>query len=347
MMNSLLSPKVLASAASGVVPLIEANDGDADLIFGRAGVRSKDLENPTNELELEQFCRLFTEAARQTGNDNFGLHFGSDFEPQRLGVIGYTAISSPTLAAGLRNMETHFPAHQGQSSFGLIRDDDMFWLSYRVNDPKIADRRQDAELSMGMFLNIFRHALGPDWHPLEIRFEHTRPEHHQEHQEVFGAPVQFGRRTNALAFRPVDLDARMPASDPYLYSIVEAFLQSRCELHEDPVNFAESVRNQIKLNLSTTIPTIAEIAQLFGLSDHEFQHELHIHKLSFKSLLKAARQELSLHYLDSHDLPLTEVAILLGYSELSAFSRAFRNWTGMSPQRYRQSHRRPPKPHTV
>jgi AraC-like DNA-binding protein len=139
----------------------------------------------------------------------------------------------------------------------------------------------------------------------------------------------------------------MPTSDPYLYSIVEAFLQSRCELHEDPVNFAESVRNQIKLNLSTTIPTIAEIAQLFGLSDHEFQHELHIHKLSFKSLLKAARQELSLHYLDSHDLPLTEVAILLGYSELSAFSRAFRNWTGMSPQRYRQSHRRSPKPHTV
>ena len=173
------------------------------------------------------------------------------------------------------------------------------------------------------------------------------PEHHQEHQEIFGAPVQFGRRTNALAFRPVDLDTRMPAADPYLYSIVERFLRSRCELHEDPENFAESVRNQIKLNLSTTIPTIAEIAQLFGLSDQKFQHELHAHKLSFKSLLKAAREELSLHYLDNHDLPLTEVAILLGYSELSAFSRAFRNWTGMSPQRYRQSHRRSPKPHTI
>jgi len=347
MMNSSLTPKVLASAASGVIPLIEANHGDPDLIFGRSGIQSTDLENPTNELNLGQFCHLFTEASHQTGNDNFGLHFGSDFEPRRLGAIGYAAISSPTLAAGLRNMEAYFPAHQEQSSFGLIRDDDMLWLSYRINDLQIRDRRHDAELSMGMFLNIFRHALGPDWRPLEIRFEHARPEHHQEHQEIFGAPVQFGRRTNALAFRPVDLDTRMPAADPYLYSIVETFLRSRCELHEDPENFAESVRNQIKLNLSTTIPTIAEIAQLFGLSDQKFQRELHAHKLSFKSLLKAAREELSLHYLDNHDLPLTEVAILLGYSELSAFSRAFRNWTGMSPQRYRQSHRRSPKPHTV
>ena len=346
-MNSSSSPKVLASAASGVIPLIEANRGDADLIFGRSGIRSKDIENPTNELALGQFCRLFTEAAEQTGNSNFGLHFGSDFEPRRLGAIGYAAISSPTLAAGLRNMETYFPAHQGQSSFGLIRDDDMLWLSYRINDPQIEDRRQDAELSMGMFLNVFRHALGPDWRPLEIRFEHAKPESHQEHEALFGAPVQFGRRTNALAFRPADLDIKMPGADPYLYSIVEAFLQSRCDLHEKPETFAESVRNQIKLNLSTTTPTVAQIARLFDLSDDDFQQELNAHKLSFKSLLKSAREELSLHYLDCHDVPLTEVAMLLGYSELSAFSRAFRKWTGMSPQKYRQSHRKSPKPHTV
>ena len=167
-MNSSLTPKVLASAASGVIPLIEANHGDPDLIFGRSGIQSTDLENPTNELNLGQFCHLFTEASHQTGNDNFGLHFGSDFEPRRLGAIGYAAISSPTLAAGLRNMEAYFPAHQEQSSFGLIRDDDMLWLSYRINDLQIRDRRHDAELSMGMFLNIFRHALGPDWCPLEM-----------------------------------------------------------------------------------------------------------------------------------------------------------------------------------
>jgi len=347
MNNINASSKVLASAASGIVPLIIDNQGDADAIFGRTGIHFKDLDNPTNELDLGEFCRLFSEAANQTGNENFGLHFGSDFEPRRLGAIGYAAISSPTLAAALRNMETYFPAHQEQSSFGLIRDNDMFWLSYQINDPRIDSRRQDAELSMGMFLNIFRHALGSNWSPLEIRFEHNRPTNPKEHERIFGAPVLFGRRTNALAFRRSDLDARMPDADPYLFSIVEAFLQSRCQLHANPENFAATVRNQIKLNLSTTVPTIAEIAHLFDLSDTEFQQELNTHRLSFKVLLRAAREELSLHYIDDHDLPLTEVAILLGYSELSAFSRAFRNWTGMSPQRYRRTRRHSPQPHTI
>ncbi len=340
-------PKVLAAAATGVIDMIEANHGDADAIFGCTHLRREDLDSPLQEINLEQLCHLFTEAARQTGNDNFGLHFGAQFEPKKLGVIGYAAISSPTLSVALRNMERYFPAHQGQSSFGLIQDGGMLWLSYHIYDPRIADRRQDAELSIGKFINVFRNALGAQWSPLEVRFEHKEPEYAAEHEQVFGAPVEFGRRTNAIAFRRSDLDACMPDQDPYLFSIIEPFLKSRCQLHDNLESFAAVVRNQIKLNLSTTSPTLSEIARLFGLSETQFQHELHTHGLSFHDLLRAAREELSLHYLNDSDIPLTEIAFLLGYSELSAFSRAFRNWTGMSPQRYRRTHKGIPQPHTT
>lgn len=347
-MNTIAEPsKVLASAATGVVSLIEANGGDVDSIFGTTSIHLDDLDSPITELSLQQFCLLFTEAAKQTGNDNFGLHFGAQFEPKKLGAIGYAAISSPTLSAALRNMEFYFPAHQNQSSFSLIQDSDILWLSYRILDPRIAERRQDAELSMGMFWNIFRRALGCDWSPLEVRFEHTKPSNGAEHEKVFGAPVLFGRRTNAMAFRRCDLDAIMPDQDPYLFSIIEPFLQSRCKLHDNPETFASIVRNQIKLNLSTTTPTIPEIARIFGLSECQFQHELDLHRLSFQDLLRAARQELSLHYINDTEIPLTEVALLLGYSELSAFSRAFRNWTGMSPHRYRRTHKATPRPRTA
>lgn len=339
--------KVLASAATGVADMIEAHRGDVDSIFGSTALTLEDLDSPIHEISLEQFCRLFTEAARQTGNDNFGLHFGAQFEPKKLGAIGYAAISSPTLSAALRNMETYFPAHQEQSSFSLIQDSDILWLSYRIFDPRIINRRQDAELSMGMFWNVFRSALGTEWSPLEVRFEHSEPENGTEHQEVFGAPVLFGRRTNAMAFRRSDLDALMPDQDPYLFSVIEPFLRSRCELHNNPETFASIVRNQIKLNLSTTPPTLADIARLFGLSECKFQRELHSRGLSFQDMLRAARQELSLHYMNDSEMPLTEVALLLGYSELSAFSRAFRKWTGMSPQRYRRTHKNPPQTRTT
>jgi AraC-like DNA-binding protein len=328
---------VLAAAASGVIDKIRSSGGDPDSILGRAHIQTRDLDAPHNELYLTQFCHLFEEAAQQTGNDNFGLQFGDAFKPNQLGALGYAATSSPTLSAALRNMETYFPAHQSKTSFGLLQDSDILWLSYRIFDQQIKKRRQDAELSIGVFCNIFRHCLGEDWAPLEIRFEHGEPDHPSEHERRYNAPVRFGRRTNAIAFRRSDLDARMPSQDPYLFSVIEPFLKSRCQLIADPVDFAETVRNQIMLNLGDNPPTLSEIADILGLSGQSFQRRLKEHGLTYHDLLKAARQDLALHYLKDPDVQLTEVAYLLGYSELSAFSRAFRAWAGMSPQRYRRN----------
>lgn len=329
--------RVLASAADGVVRKIDESGGDVDSIFGRANIRVKDLDSPFNELDLGRFCTLFEQSALQTGNEQFGLEFGSNFQPRQLGAIGYAAISSPTLAAALRNVKTYFPAHQGHSSFELIHSADILRLTYKILDPRIAEKRQDAELSMGMFLNIFRHALGRDWSPLEVWFEHEQTSEKNGHERVFNSSVAFGRSTNALAFRRSDLDALMPDSDPYLYSVIESFLKSRQSLRGNPVDFATLVRSQIKLQLGEVPLTLSEMARILGLSSYEFQRQLTEHGLSFRDLLSAAREELALHLLANDSLPLTEVAAALGYSELSAFSRAFRKWTGMNPQRYRRN----------
>lgn len=328
--------KVLASATTGAAELFARHGGDAERIFRRVGIALDDITDPVHELHLGQYCALFEEAARSVDNDMIGLEFGKRFQPRQLGAIGYAAISSPTLSAALRNMETYFPAHQNQTSFSLIQDSGVLWLSYHILDPRIEKRRQDAELSLGMFCNIFRAALGADWSPLEVRFEHDGPEHARHHTSTFGAPVQFNRRTNAFAFRRRDLDARMPDADPYLFSIIRPFLEQRCQELDKPEDFATIVRDQIKMNLGSTHATPSEVAQVLGLSDHEFRKALRQHGLCFNDLLKAARQELALHYLNDPDMPLTEIAFNLGYSELSAFSRAFRNWAGMSPQRYRR-----------
>ena len=335
--NDLTPPKVLASAADGVEKLIAREHGDVDSIFGSAGVRVDDLDSPINELILSQFCELFEIAARDTGNDNFGLDFGDGFLPKQLGPIGYAAISSPTLSAAITNLIRYFPAHQEKSTLCIIPDKDVLWLSYRIDDPRIVNRRQDAELSLCMFRNIFRTALGEDWQPLEVRFEHDRPENWDQHETIFGAPAKFNRRTNAFAFRRKDLDARMPTQDSYLFAIITPFLESRCRLAENPEDFATMVRNQIKMFLGDKLPTVAEIAHVLGISSENFHRRLKQQGLLFPDLLRAARQELALHYLNDSNLSLTEIAYDLGYSELSAFSRAFRNWTGMSPQRYRRT----------
>jgi AraC-like DNA-binding protein len=329
--------KILTAAASGAADLFRRYRGDVDRIWGRVGIRAHDLDSPVNEINLAQYCGMFEEAARQTGHDNIGLEFGHDFHPRRLGMLGFAALSSATLAAALRNMVAYFPAHQGRTSFGLVQDCGILWLHYRIHDPRIEQRRQDAELSLGMFCNLFWAALGRDWCPLEVRFEHARPAGADEHERRFGAPVKFGRRTNAIAFRRSDLDSRMPDPDPYLFAVVSAFLETRCQPQGDPEVFAARLREQIRLLLRKGLPTQAAVAAQMGMREATFQRRLRANGLTFADVLRAARQELALHYLAQSDLALTEIALNLGYSELSAFSRAFRSWTGMSPQRFRRT----------
>ena len=340
-LDTVLPPaKILASAANGVIDAIQSNNGDIDGIFGRAGIHKDDLDNPFNELNLRQFCQLFEEAAAQTGNDNFGLQFGASYQPKQLGAIGYAAISTPTLAAAIHTLEKYFPAHQGHSSFRVVEDKGVLWLSYRVFDQRVKHLRQDAELSMAVFVNIFRHALGKAWCPLEVCFEHGRPDGAKEHSRCFGAPTEFSRRTNAIAFRRSDLAAPMPSCDPHLFALIEPFLKSRCEWSARSMDFSSIVREQIKLNLVDNDASPKKISEVLGLSKHAFKERLKTNHVTFQDLLRAARQELALHYLKDPDIPLTEVAMCLGYSELSAFSRAFRSWTGFSPRKYRRMSKR-------
>ena len=329
--------KVLAAATQGAADIFLRNGLDPHNTFEKVGLHLESEIDPVAELSLSQYCRLFETASDASGNEHIGLHFGRHFKPKHLGILGYAAISSPTLGAALRNMEVHFPAHQERTSFGMIPDDGILWLSYKIVDERIQERRQDAELSLGMFTNIFRSALGQSWSPLEVRFEHEDNGSRVEHEKTFGAPVVFGRRTNAIAFRREHLDVVMPEHDPYLFSVVEAFLKNRAEsAASSSVDFATIVRTEIQLQLGTRLPSFDEIAVVLGLSNVEFQKQLRSHGLVFPDLLKAARQDLAIHYMNDESIPLTEIAYSLGYSELSAFSRAFKTWTGISPMRYRR-----------
>src|SRR6185312_5117532 len=218
-------PQVLAAAADGIIPMIAALGGDVDRIFGEVRVDIGLLNSPFNELSLAQYCRLFEEAARQTGYDNFGLRFGHGFTPRQLGPLGYMAINSPTMAAGLRALVDYMPAHQQNTTMALRRERDLLYLDYQITDGRISRRRQDSELSLGMFCNIFHHCHGKHWTPLEIHFEHPQPLDGREHETLFGAPVFFAQPTNSIVFPERDLDAPMPDPDSYLFSLLEPFMR--------------------------------------------------------------------------------------------------------------------------
>ena len=329
-------PSVLASAATGLVKFIEREKGDVDRIFGHAGISPEMAGSPTLQLSLSSYCRLFEESARLTRNNNFGLWFGNSFEPRDLGLWGYAALSAPTLGAALDTLVDLFPLHQQSSSMGLVASNDgLVRLEYKIEAPQIVERRQDAELSLGMFLNLIREAMGSSWAPEEVHFEHPKPEGWREHERAFAAPAFFSQPTNAIVFRPQILHHAMPGSDPRLMSAMRLCLERLSERNAVRFSVADRVRTAVRARLPEGFPPIEAIAAELRLPLNAIQRELHFDGLSYSTLVETTRRDLALSYVRQRQLSFSEIAFLVGYSELSAFSRAVRRWTGLSPRALR------------
>ncbi len=328
-------PGVLAPAATGAARLIERYGGDVDRIFGRVGIPPEIIDNPIQSLSLGAFCGLFEEAARVTQHDNFGLWFGHQFKPRDLGMWGYMAVCSPTVGSALENLIDHFEYHQQGSTMRLTEADSLVRLEYQIFDGRILERRQDAELSLGMFFNVFRECYGTAWAPEEVHFEHPKPLDWKEHERAFDAPVYFNQPTNALLFRREALAGRMPNCDLKLMNLVQTCLTALGLSREASQNLIDRLRNQVRIKLPEGYPSLDSIAAELGQSTSAIQRSLAFEGLSYKDLVENTRQDLAQVYLRQVHMALSEIAFLLGYSELSAFSRAFRRWHGMSPRDYR------------
>ena len=169
-------PAVLASAATGIVEDIERQGGDVEGVFASAAIAPSVAGAPTLRLRLASFCALFEGAARSTGNDNFGLWFGNSFRPAT-SACGAMPRSRARLWAAPRESRRPFPLHQ-ESSLHAAGRRKTAWSASNIRSSRrqIVERRQDAELSLGMFLNVFRECCGPGGSPEEVHFEHPRPE---------------------------------------------------------------------------------------------------------------------------------------------------------------------------
>ncbi|MNO77692.1 HTH-type transcriptional regulator VirS [compost metagenome] len=330
---------VLSAAASGLDGFITAQGGDLDSVLGRAGVDPERLRHPTLSLALTSYCEVLEEAARQSGCDNFGLRYGQQFQPQALGLLGYVGLCSEDLEAALKNFAAAFPYHQHNTLIRLVDCGECYRFDYQVRHGAILDRRQDAELTMGMAVNLLRHVLGRDWAPRAVGFEHARPEGWQEHAKVFDAPLLFERNCNSLLVPKADIRGRpMPERDANLLFLVQDVIRRLGEQGNRP-DLLEDAGTQIRLSLAEGEPVLEVIAERLELTPAGLQRRLREAGLSFSQLVENTRRELALHYLRQPGRAVSELALLLGYSETSAFSRAFRRWFGVSPRQWRSEGR--------
>lgn len=322
--------RILAAAATGFADFVSAQGGDWDAVLSSVALDRNCLSDPRAVLDLGVYCAMMERAARDTHNENFGLRFGHQFQPEQLGPIGELALASPNVGTALGNLARFFPFHQQVTETRFETQGPWLSLEYRILDWRILARRQDAELTMGMFMNILRRAFGPSWSPHAVHFEHPRPSGGSEHRDYFQADVEFGQRTNAIVFRSQNLHQPMPAHD----------LRDMARLREELAGLAggtgrlpmiERVKRELRSRLCDGEPGIEDIAAALGVARWTLQRRLSEQGKTFARLLNCVRKTMAMSYLQEPHLSMLDISTLLGYSETSAFTRAFRSWFQLSP----------------
>jgi AraC-like DNA-binding protein len=183
---------------------------------------------------------------------------------------------------------------------------------------------------------MIRLMAGSGWAPVEVEFEHPAPAQAAEHARVFGAPVSFGRTTNAFVVEHEFCGRQVPAADERLYPILREYLDRALAEVPPEDSLLTSVRRAIGESMRHGDPTLTQVARSIAAGPRTLRRRLKEYGVDFKGLVDDTRRRLSLRYLQDQNHTLTEVAYLLGYSEVSAFNRAFKRWTGSTPAEYRR-----------
>jgi len=179
--------------------------------------------------------------------------------------------------------------------------------------------------------------LSPGVFKGEISFAHDRPIDTSEHLRIFGRAVFFGRPENQLAFEHTYLERPIAPADEELLVVLDRYAERLLSRVRQTQTWSGKVAELLTRSLCDGRPSLPEVARLLAVSQRSLQAKLKDESTSYQAILDNVRLQVATDYLEDATVSLTEIAFLLGFADQSAFTHAFRKWSGVSPARYRES----------
>ncbi len=330
--------RIRAGGVAGVPQEIVARGGSLERALEAAGLRARDLDDLDHWVDLGRILVFLEAAAREVGDDALLLKLGVTYDPSLLGLFSYAVLNAPTVETALRNLERYAHTLMQGARVALEIGSGTCSLRYDVAVGDRELRRQNVEGACSIAFQLLRRLIGPDWRPSRVLFGHREPADTTVHRQVFGVPILFDQEPGfALIFDAADLARPVAGADQRLLPIVQRYLDDASSPAGPPDAWLRDVRALVARTVCDGHPKLERIARELGLGARTLQRRLGERGLVWKTLVEDVRRELALRYLAERGSSLTEVAFLLGYSELSAFDRAFRRWTGTTPAAHRRS----------
>jgi AraC-like DNA-binding protein len=330
---------VRVASAWGIPGVLESLGADPAEVLSTAGLDTKLFDDPDNVISFAARGRLLKYCVDATRCQHFGLLVGQQGGLHSLGLVGLLTKHSSDVATALQSLVGYFFVHTRGSVTRLEVNGDLAMLTFSVYQPGVEAVDQTCDAAVAMMLNIMRSLCGPGWRPVEARFAHRKPEDVRPFRRFFQAPLQFDAEQSGLVFSTESLRIRLPGTDAELERLLRKQLDALQWEHAD--EFPEQVRRVLRTALLTGHASADQVAALFDMHSRTLSRRLRAFGVSFQELVDECRFEVARQMLGNGSLDVSEIAAALDYADASAFTRAFRRWSGTTPAAWRARRVRP------
>ena len=315
----------LKSAGVPVVPLLR-----------RVGLTPEVIADPEERLIVRSQITLLDEAAIALQDDCLGFTLARDFDPREIGLLYYVMASSQTLGDALKRV-ARYSQITNEALVVRYREGNRLIISLSYSGVPRHSERHQIEFCMFAVLRICRVLTGQNLVPQHFWISHHRSgTTNSEMARFVGTAVEFGATADEFALNANARELPLIHADPYLNNLLLKYCEAALTDRRGNVS---QLRTRVENAISSLLPhgrvVVDDVARSLGMSERTLARKLSDEGLNFTEVLQQLRRDLAVRYLDDPKLHVSKIAWLLGFNEVSAFTHAFKRWTGKTPSQMR------------
>ena len=310
---------------------------DARSVLAHVGLDVDAPLDPQHMLDEDDFYGMIELMAAQMDVAGLPILVGQAMRPDEYGALGLAWKAAPNLLGSFSRVERYWRLWTSVARYELREVEQGYLFAEHREGQRRLGMRISIEADLASGVSLSRQVSPRPFSPLKVYFKHDGPKSIAQHEAYFGCPVHFGAEQDAVLLSREALSEPNVLGDEGITRFLDAHLDQELAQLGDSNTLQSQTKSEIARALSEGLPRMADIAQKLGLSARSFHRRLSEQGLSFQTLTEETRREIATSMLKEDRYALSEVAFLTGYSEQSAFNRAFKKWMGVTPAIYRKS----------
>jgi AraC-like DNA-binding protein len=320
---------------------LEQHGVPAAVAVGECGIEQEFPFGPDDRVPGSQVERLWSFAIERTSDAVIGLHMAEQYSPGALDILGFVVLSCRTIGEVLDRVARYMPLLNEGMRIEVVRERRVAYCRCTFVDGmdnyllRAPDQAVDTTWA-GLARELRRLTIRP-LAATEVWFRHKAPAaaDREEYARLLGAPLKFGAKEDRFVVPIGHLDEPVRSANPALLHVFEQHADAVLKRMEDQGSRSKQVATVLAKSLKGAVPPLSEVAKELAMSDRNLQRALRNDGTTFQRLLDEVRRDLAISHLANPATSTGQVGFLLGFSEPSAFHRAFRRWTGKAPSAFR------------